>query len=259
MIDAEQNLQSLGLNKTQAKIYLYLLTIKQATPSAISVAVSENRTTVYMVLSKLEETSLVSKSDTVKGSFCAENPAKLRSLLAQRQQDLKSSQLAFSALLPKLNQLYVVSHQKPGVVYLEGVDGLKAVYDEIVAQKSDFIILPSIYSRSDPEMDSLIDRNIRLQKKNNIHARTLYPVSMRETTNVEELTSNNVTVRFFGQDVHHTAQLLIFGNSVAITTFEQGIFTTMITDASVAHTHRGYFESMWSSAEGEAARDCSSK
>lgn len=234
-----------GLTDSQAKVYIALLGEKEASPQDIVDHTGENRTTVYMILSRLEELGLVSKIAGKKLLYQAESPSNLRALLAKKQQDLKDAHAELSSALPALNRLYVIAHQKPGVVYLEGIDGLRLIYDEILSHGTEFLILPSKDSRSSSDMNELIERNIKLQKKYGIYARTIYPAIYKQTTDTEQLAQSNVLVRFFGEELHHKAQILMYGNSVAITTFGSGIFTTLITNEAVANTMKGYFESMW--------------
>ncbi len=238
-------LKKAGLTDSQAKVYVDLLGEKSSTPQDIVERTGENRTTVYMILGRLEELGLASKIQGQKSMYQAESPTNLRTLLAKKQQDLKDAHAELSSALPALNRIYVIAHQKPGVVYLEGIDGLRLIYDEMLSHGTEFLILPSKDSRSSPEMNDLIERNIKQQKKSGIYARTIYPTIHKQTTDTEQLKQSNVLVRFFGEDLHHEAQILIYGSSVAITTFGSGIFTTLITNESVASTLKGYFESMW--------------
>jgi len=249
-MDNTEILKSAGLTISQTKAYLALLGNDLFTPPDLADEIGENRTSVYMILNRLEELGLIHKIKGQKIAYEAEPPSMLKDLLTRRQTELQQTQRNIMTILPKLNAKYTISHQKPGVIFFQGIEGLEYVYKEIIDNGQDFIILPCKGARAHKEVDELITKNIKLQKKQHIKSRVIYPLAIKDSIKIDELTNDNVYAKFFGTETGHQAQIIVYANCVAITTFEGGISTTVITNPMVAQTHKKYFESIWAVAEG---------
>ena len=61
-----QLLEEIGLNSSQAKVYLALIEKGALTPPAVSEVTNENRTNAYMVLEQLEKLGLAEKLQKAK-------------------------------------------------------------------------------------------------------------------------------------------------------------------------------------------------
>ncbi|MBS1369993.1 MAG: hypothetical protein HPZ91_08585 [Lentisphaeria bacterium] len=123
-------LESLGLNGRQAKVYLALLQLGSASAIEIAKTTRFKHPTVYDVLDVLKERRLV--SETFEGGrklFSAENPNQLRLAEEERRRTLED-------LLPDLQALYSGGSCRPRVRVYLGPEGMEAVDDELLSVRS---------------------------------------------------------------------------------------------------------------------------
>lgn len=120
-------LEILGLNGRQAKVYLALLQLGSAGAIEIAKATRFKHPTVYDVLDILKEKHLVSESIIGKRKvFSAEDPDNILRAEEERRQTLNN-------ILPDLRALYQDgSSQRPRVRIYSGMDGVKIVDAELL-------------------------------------------------------------------------------------------------------------------------------
>lgn len=235
-------LQKAGLTESQAKGYLALISHSGLTAAELAGKIGENRTNGYAIADRLVELGLATRSEGVKNTYKAENPARLNQLLIARQRDLKAASSELAGILPALVSTYRLVSDKPGVLHLEGLDALRLIYDDVIKTGQTLQVFPSAYDRDDPETAAMIDRQIARQRKAGIKTRALLRQEVYDqfTDTQDEL--------FEARPAAFTAlesQILLYGDSIAITTFNTGVVSTILTSPAVAQTFRQLFEAMW--------------
>ena len=83
MLDIE--LQKLGLQEHEAKVYLACLELGHASVTQISKTAGLNRTTGYDVLERLTKYGIVSRTGVKKKTYIVESPAKLKMFLKDKK------------------------------------------------------------------------------------------------------------------------------------------------------------------------------
>ncbi len=125
-----EQLNTLGLNGRQAKVYLALLQLGSAGAIEIAKTTGLKHPTVYDVLDVLKEKRLISESFAGgRKLFSAEDPERLRWVEEARSRTLL-------ALLPDLQALYRGGESRPRVRFYEGDKGLQIVDEELLEVKS---------------------------------------------------------------------------------------------------------------------------
>ena len=82
-------LEQAGLNTTQGKAYIALITSGSLTPPSLAAKIGIARTNAYEVLKQLEELELVSKTGSgTKMSYRPANPAALERLMERRRNEV---------------------------------------------------------------------------------------------------------------------------------------------------------------------------
>ncbi len=118
-------LKNLGLEKQESIIYLGLLENGPLSVSAISKKLGLYRPAIYKALGNLNQKGLVTLALKKKGKlYVAESPKKLKELLQSFSGDLESA-------IRQLEQTQNTS-QQPAIKLLEGKEGIRAVYNDIV-------------------------------------------------------------------------------------------------------------------------------
>lgn len=233
-------LRKAGLTESQAKGYLALIEHGELSPTDLADKTGESRTNGYMICDRLVALGLATKKEGKKALYSPEDPSRLRQLLAHRQQALKKANDELSILLPSLVSTYKLVTDKPGVLYLEGIDSFRAIYDDIISTGDTLRIFPSAYDRDDPQIAAMIDRQIARQRKAGIKTEALMRDEVYNPAHNDAL--------FEARRAHFgplDTQIMIYGPNVALTTFSKGIVTTILTNQLIADTFRQLFAAQW--------------
>lgn len=131
----DKRLQEFGLSDKEAKIYLALLELEQASVVELSRKTGINRVTMYSVLDQLQKKGLVSQTDaTKKSKFLAEPPERLALVI---ERNIKELELKKTSLDQLVKDLDLISNQpdKPIVRFFRGDEGISSMFEEFVYGK----------------------------------------------------------------------------------------------------------------------------
>ena len=235
-------LRKAGLTESQAKGYLALIQHGSLSPGELAEKTGETRTNGYMICEKLEQLGLATKKDGRKAVYMPESPTRLKQLLINRQKRLKEADTQLAGILPTLLSTYRLATDKPGTIYLEGTDSLKRVYDDIIQTGETIHIFPSSYDRDDPETAAMIDSQIKRQRAANIKTEVLLRQDIFDQLSDTDNSLFEARPTTLGA---LDAQIIIYGDNIAITTFRSGVVTTIITSTPIADTFRQLFANQW--------------
>lgn len=251
-MDIKKLAQDIGLTENEALLYEKLLVKGRSAVASIVPLVHLTRPNVYYTLGLLEEKGLVLKTSGKKAQYEAAPPRRLLEIATERREDAKEAEERISGALEYLSKAYTLTTEKPAVWHAVGVSGLRSVYEEIaMSGEQEFLIFASHWDREAPELSALIDEQIEKQFRLNIRSRAL----VAKTPDIinpqwqRSLGKKGVRVRMCSSALTLPAQILVWGSTIAITTFQSELITLVIRHADVATTHRVLFEEMWKKAE----------
>jgi sugar-specific transcriptional regulator TrmB len=165
-----ESLISLGLKENEAKVYLAILKMGQASVGQIADATDVQRTFIYDILEQLQDDGLVSSVEK-KGvkHFSALSAQKLK-----KWQEEKLAQ--FESVLPELRALEKTVGDRPKVQFFEGVEGIKMALEDTLNQKEGSTILAyatgeGIYEQMPEFLENYFERRV----KKNIKIKVLAP------------------------------------------------------------------------------------
>jgi HTH-type transcriptional regulator, sugar sensing transcriptional regulator len=119
-----KDLQKLGLNEKEARVYLAALELGEANIQQISKKSLVKRTTLYDIIESLKLQGLVSQYiKNKKTLYCAVDPHKLEDEAEERQHTVRR-------ILPQLLTIANALDTKPKVRFFEGYEGIKEVYKD---------------------------------------------------------------------------------------------------------------------------------
>jgi sugar-specific transcriptional regulator TrmB len=235
-------LRKAGLTESQAKGYLALIEHGELSPVELAKITGEGRTNGYMICDKLEKLGLAEKS-RVNNTYIPENPVRLKQLLISQQKALRDTNAELATILPSLLSTFRLVTDKPGVLHLEGTESLKTLYDDIIKTEDTLLIFSSTEGGKDTEISQMTERQTERQRKAHIKTKMLVPPDVLEHYVVED---NSL---FETRSAPYSAletQIIVYGPNVAMTTFNNGITTMIITSEPVAGTFKNLFEGLWS-------------
>lgn len=241
-------LEKLGFTPKQCAVYVACLELGGARASDIARKARIERTTCYNILGGLIKCGIVTESK--RGSlsvFIAEDP---RLLEKQYQEKLQIVQ----TVLPELEAIHNVIASKPKILFYEGWEGAKKIYEDglhslhsgeellnYTGFSDYFNYMPREYA------EEYITR--RVKKK--IHIRIIAPVSpyAREFQDraPKELRKIKVVP---AKQWNFSGDLHIYKNKVGIISFRDNFMSVLIESKEIADMQRMAFEVMWSGLEG---------
>jgi sugar-specific transcriptional regulator TrmB len=121
-----QQLQDLGLNEKEARVYLALLPMRKATAYLLSLKSGLKKSTTYMVLENLVNKGFILKTpDVGKTCYIAKSP---KECLADARRRLGNAE----DVMPELMAMHKEDDSKVAVSYFEGIDGIKELYETLL-------------------------------------------------------------------------------------------------------------------------------
>ena len=133
-MDIKVILQQIGFSTNEADVYLAALELGLSSAQEIAKKAAIKRTTAYSVLEHLVQRGVLSKTKVKdKTRFIVEPPARLFTMVSNLQSEL-------SKLLPELEAIYNAKPTKPKIIFYEGDDAIKNVYEDTLNEKPDEIL-----------------------------------------------------------------------------------------------------------------------
>lgn len=242
----EKELQTLGLLEKETAVYLAALELGPETVQNIARKAGINRPTAYVQIESLKKKGLMSEVQKGKKTFyLAESPERLESLLNTFEQELGFKKAELGRILPGLGELFAGAGEKPKVRFFEGLEGAKAVQEDFL--KSEVKITETIGN-----LDKLFALFPRYEKQftNRRVAKGIksFVIYTRQAGPVKNATdSSQLREARFISPGHFpiSADLLIYGSKVAITTYRQRPISVLIESQEVAETLRAMFYLIW--------------
>lgn len=240
----QKDIQSLGLNEKEAKVYLASLELGQATVQKISAKAGIKRPTTYFIVEGLMERGLMSSYyQGKKQFFMAEMPERILDLIAKERKDLDLREEQFKRLLPELQSINNRNKDKPVVKYYEGKDGVIAMTLEHMKTSKNQKIY-NIFSRDIVEQaitaeDLSSIRKERLGSK--LTTKTIYTREKGDLQNVEDAD----LVRLPASEFPVSCDIAFYEDKVRIASFKDRLVGVVIEDKEIAQSLRALFELAW--------------
>jgi sugar-specific transcriptional regulator TrmB len=243
-------LKNIGLSENEAKVYVAMLELGPAPVTEIAYKAGINRPTAYFQIESLKKFGLVSSMNKgTKQLFQAESPDLLEALLKREEQKIAEKKHELESLLPELKNIFNMGDQKPVVRYFEGKEGLLRMQDILLKSGVKEVLgmssvddLQKIFPQHNA---TYVPR--RVQKK--IKSRFIYTSSegpiLKKTDKVMLRESRYIPAN----KMPFTADLTIFGNSVALAAIKNKPAGIIIEHPEIADSFRSLFEFTWKIAE----------
>ena len=245
-----------GLTPSQAEILNFLYQNKEAKASVIAVKIKRSRAIVYKELEELENLGMVERTDKPNqvSIFRANHPSELQKLHEIRQKKLKKDKESLNNYLPDIVSSFNLTHNKPGVLYYEGKEGVNNALNHIIKgfRKDREIIsfVKVLPEKHEKEVKVAFDDFIKKRIKMKIKTRVLAiktpegkklqkndEKSLRETRLVE--TSKSL-LNFNG------GEIFIYRNEICALTLKNNMhFAFIVQDENITQLFRAFFESEW--------------
>lgn len=237
-------LESLGLTKNEAKIYLTLLKEGESAVGTISSKSRVHRRNVYDVLDRLIQRGLVFEIIRTKENiYKAVPPSKLKEILGLKQKSLEK-------IIPDLENLYKITSESEEVYIYRGIEGLKIYMQNILDIKQDVYTIGGVGIWDSDKIEDYFRQFKKEAKKLGIKFNTIYDFEVKKE-NRKILQSIDANYKILPEIYSTNAAIDIFGNHVVILTklksgeIDEDYSFTVIINQRIADAFRTWFKLMW--------------
>lgn len=239
-MEIQHILEKIGLNKHESAIYIALLELGPSHIAKIAEKSSIHRPLVYKALPSLLEKKLVTKTQRMRRTiYMAEPPNRLEGLF----DDLR---IDFFEALPDLEDMYSTNELKPRVRFLQGKDGTKRVFDDIVRslKKGDVFYRYSSNADGQEKKDKYVPRGYRKMRDEKKLERQ---VITNEQTARHKVSKLDRFVKIMPDDFglfEHNVTEVIYGDKIAFIDYNSE--TAMIIESKrISDFQRHIFKTLY--------------
>lgn len=244
----EQDLQDVGLNEKEAKVYLASLEIGQSVVQDIAKKAGVNRATTYFVIEALMRMGLMSSfHKDRKQYFVAADPDRLADILEQEKASVEKKENDFKKLLPQLKSVGARKVGGPVVKYYEGKEGIKAMVEEIM-QSTKGATVNMAYSVDEVNKifgDEEKAKWVQKRKERKIKTKVIY--TFRQGIKKSDAHSDRRKVPHDKFPI--SCDIAVFENKVRIASLKGRLVGIIIEDREIAKSLKAILDLAWEGAE----------
>jgi sugar-specific transcriptional regulator TrmB len=215
--DILENLTKIGLGKNEAEVYLTLLELGESKVGNLSAQSKVPTSHIYPILQSLYTKGLVSYkyANNVK-IYYSNRPEALKSLYIEKQKKLVEEEKLLINAIESIKHIPRVNDTFADYKYFEGVSGIIAMWQEIIAQ-----MIPNteiqILSSNEEALDRFNPIFMEFQKervKRKIKQRLLFPKEMNKKYSAERKKLGLIDIKY--TDLDQKAEICLFQDYIAI-------------------------------------------
>jgi len=236
-----KELQRIGLNANEAKLYLAALELGQTDISRLAKKAGIKRTTAYLIAAGLKNRGLISSFKKGKRPvFYAEDPRVLLDQIDERKSII-------SSFLPQLLSQANLIDKKPVIRFYEGEEGIREIYKDTLRFPGKEILAvyteDSIHYSGEDYWDNVYTpKRLKLR----IPIRNIYPNTPSMKKYGQLIRDQAQTTKFIDAKIFNSEiEILIYGDRhVAILSFKEEV-GLIIESPKIQQGLRSLFETIW--------------
>lgn len=246
----KESLKKLGLTEDQSAVYLVLVHVPILPARLIASQAGVGRELTYIVLGQLEQKGLVERSTQGKVIlFRAKNPGNLKALVEHKKNRATEAEEAYRVVIGNLVSDFNKGHGKPFIRSYEGLDGLQKTCDHMLKNAKTVYVLRSLFDRERKDVRALVVQQLQAQAKKGIRSYVISPkLPHMKAEKVIHNLERNITRKVVPlEKLELPSQIIIYNNTVSITSLKKEIVTTVIENEDIAQTFKKIFDYLWDS------------
>ncbi|MCR5573158.1 MAG: hypothetical protein K6F57_05335 [Candidatus Saccharibacteria bacterium] len=234
--------QKAGLTKSQASVYIALIREGELSPAQMAEISGESRENCYSIAKRLVELNLAEKTTSRKTAYRALNPSALQVLAENRRRIIQRNEIYVKQNIDSLMQLYYANSEMPGAHTIEGIEGIKEVYNDMLHTKDDIYLIRSDYDRILGNAKEGFLRDFRAKRaENGITTYALTPDFPEARKFAADGTDEKLKFDrvFMPQDAYTgKVEIDVYGNKVALIAFGETEMATIISSPAISDSMR---------------------
>lgn len=249
----EIELQRIGLDEREAKVYLASLELGPSPVQKIAQRARVPRATTYLVLDDLKSKGFITTYDEGKKTFfVAQSPDQLQNLLKLKEQRLQEEKDSLKDLLPELKKItqFKTDDTSPVVRYYEGEGGLKAFFRDIWRFEGKEVLSLMDHDES-TQLLSLAGGSwgdVAQKRKRHKVKRKLIVVG-EKPEGLKRIHKSGPAIFITKNQLPLRADVDIIGDFVGFMPYQKPLRCVLIHDPSIARTMSTIFHTIWEKFE----------
>lgn len=239
-----ETLKDIGLDETEAQIYLTSLSLGPTTVLKIARNSDIKRTTIYGVIESLKNKGLMKiELKGLKQLYIAENPEKLEDILDNRKRE-------FSAKLPSFMALYKLEGGESSIKYYTGLKDMKKVYlstiDDI-KRGGEYLVITNEEKWFELDPEFWMKEYIEVRAKLPCKTRLISQDSKTAREHERFQANYNEQFKIFKNEVSLNIDMVLTPNKLVIVDLLPPLTTLVIENKNIIELQKQLFEIIWCS------------
>lgn len=228
------------LSEKEAKVYLATLELGRSRVSIIAKKAGLNRVTAYEVLKRLSQMG-IAYSAVYSGvqTFTVVPPE----ILIEKQE----GRLAVAKnILPELSLLTASKKQKPSILFYEGTEGIRSIYEDTLACTGKIILnITNPNNLLQTIGKDFFAQYVKKRTRKHIRVQVLLPNTKENQEYKKEKTSALRQINFFDVEKYPLPnEILIYDNKIALLSFSSSI-GVVVEDKDIAQSVKSLWQMVW--------------
>ncbi len=250
-MDLPEYLKKLGLGEKEARTYLASLELGESNIVPIAEKVGLPRTSVAYLLEKLDELGLIEILERRgRKHYLPYPPRTILTKFKEKEEQAKENSQSFAELVPELNRLYEHTPTQPKVRIFKGEE-LQDIYEEML------LVHPTeiCYVGSTQQIEEAIGARflkdwVKRRAEAKIWTRAIRVRNQEPKDTIYAPGEDGQRdVRYAPSRFQSPANILIYGNTVVVTTTAAESFGVVTTSQDYATSMQNWFEELWEQAK----------
>lgn len=231
-------LEKLGFSKKEAKVYIELLKMKEATATTISNKTGIDRVLIYQIVSKLILKGFISQ--IVKNKikyFHAANPSYLVEILKEKKKTLDD-------VMPRLKELAKSQESDVKVELFQGKEGLRKILKDILNTEENYSVLGE-----EGKLQKIIPLDLEIFLSRIIQFKIKEKVLIRKDLKGKIPITKNSECKYIPEKYLSPVTTIIYGNKVASLILNEPFYVSLTTNEDFAKSFNSHFQLLWKIAK----------
>jgi sugar-specific transcriptional regulator TrmB len=253
-------LERVGFTDKEAVVYVSVLELGGAFPSRVAEYSGLNRSTTYKILLSLSIRGIINEIEKKNKIFYQiDKPEKVLRYVENKTKQFEDSVEEIKKILPEIEGVYNAGQNRPKITYLNGVENILSVYNDMVSYKKPYEMLA--FSNANQLMDFLpvefYSKYVKEKERIGIKTRGIIPkTEMAEK--YSEIVFKDIDKKYWPEIrcvdkemFPSPSEITIYGeNKVSIINYDKNQMTgVIIEDKAIHDMMRSVFELSWIGAE----------
>lgn len=252
--DIKNGLKEIGLDFAQQQVFMILINKGLLNIQELTNELHLPRTTVHLACESLLASGVIKVSITGKRRyFYVDNPKNIEQIVLQEENKINSKKSIITSLLPTLLATFAQSQdsQTIDIEELQGEDGFVETFNRSLLQPKNGEVLrfggdPEKFVIARDRLKSY--REERMRKK--IYTKLLQPETELSKDEKSDAKFKMREVRFLPKENYNIPiQMSVWQDSVAITVWDKGLRSIIVTNKSIADAMKQIFNLLWLQAK----------